>query len=107
VDEAEVMTTDSHVVNTISGKNPVGLQISPEDLVTHVLDGVELALSDRSDTKAAGSSATCNGVIIFGSDSIAQLASIVNTILVYVVPISVGMLLLAVVLSVIAYMVIT
>ncbi|KAF5089870.1 DUF2070 family protein [Methanospirillum sp. J.3.6.1-F.2.7.3] len=107
VDEAEIMTTDTHVVNTISGKNPVGFRISPDDIVSHVLDGVESALDDRSDARAAGSSATCNGVIIFGSDSIAQLASIVNTILVYVVPISAGMLLLAVVLSVIAYMVIT
>src|SRR5208337_3758122 len=26
-DNAEVMTTDSHVVNTITGKNPVGMQI--------------------------------------------------------------------------------
>lgn len=107
VDEAEIMTTDTHVVNTISGKNPVGLRISPDELVTHVLDGVEQALSDCSDAKAAGSSATCNGVFIFGSDSIAQLASIVNTILVYVVPISAGMLFLAIVLSVIAYMLIT
>lgn len=107
VDDTEIMTTDTHVVNTISGKNPVGYRIPPDDLVLHVLDGVEQALRDRSDTQAAGSSATCNGVIIFGSDSIAQLASIVNTILVYVVPISAGMLLLAVVLSVIAYMVIT
>ena len=100
------MHSYNHVVNTISGKNPVGLQTSPDDLVSHVLEGVELALKDRSEAKAAGSSATCNGVIIFGSDSIAQLASIVNTILVYVVPISAGMLLLAVVLSVIAYIVI-
>ncbi|PWR70333.1 DUF2070 family protein [Methanospirillum stamsii] len=107
VDEAEVMTSDTHVVNTISGKNPVGQNISPDELIIHVLDGVEKALLDCSDAKAAGSSATCNGVVIFGSDSIAQLASIVNTILVYVVPISAGMLLLAVVLSVIAYMVIT
>ena len=28
VDNAEVMTTDSHVVNTISGKNPVGMNVS-------------------------------------------------------------------------------
>jgi len=107
VDEAEVMTTDTHVVNTISGKNPVGMRISPEDLISHVLEGVEKALEDCSDAQAAGSSATCSGVVIFGSDSIAQLASIVNTILVYVVPFSAGMLLLAVVLSVIGYMVIT
>ncbi len=107
VDEAEVMTTDTHVVNTISGKNPVGLRISPDDLISHVLDGVEQAMADCSEAKAAGSSATCNGVFIFGSDTIAQLASIVNTIIVYVVPISAGMLLLAVVLSVIAYMIVT
>jgi putative membrane protein len=107
VDEVEVMTTDTHVVNTISGKNPVGHQIPADELTTHVLEGVTRALADRSDAQVAGSSATCNGVIIFGSDTIAQLASIVNTILVYVLPISAGMLLLAVVLSVIAYMVIT
>jgi putative membrane protein len=64
-------------------------------------------MADSSNAKAAGSSATCNGVFIFGSDTIAQLASIVNTIFVYVVPISAGMLLLAVVLSVIAYMIVT
>lgn len=107
VDEAEVMTTDTHVVNTISGKNPVGMQVSPDDLVSYVIEGVEQALGDRFETEAAGSTAMCERVIIFGSDSIAQLASIVNTILVYVVPVSSGMLLLAVVLSVIAYMVIT
>ena len=28
VDHAEVMTTDSHVVNTITGKNPVGMHIA-------------------------------------------------------------------------------
>ena len=54
-----------------------------------------------------GSFTTCDGVIIFGSDTIAQMASIVNTILVYLVPISAGMLLLTLLLSVIAYMVIT
>lgn len=107
VDEAEIMTTDTHVVNTISGKNPVGLRIPPEELVVHVMNGVDAALSDRCETEAAGSTATCEGVIIFGSDSIAQLASIVNTILVYIVPFSSGMLLLAVVLSVVAYMVIS
>jgi len=85
----------------------VGHQIPADELTTHVLEGVTRALADRSDAQVAGSSATCNGVIIFGSDTIAQLASIVNTILVYVLPISAGMLLLAVVLSVIAYMVIT
>ncbi|PWR72818.1 DUF2070 family protein [Methanospirillum lacunae] len=104
VNEAEIMTTDTHVVNTISGKNPVGLRVPPTALMPYIDDGVIKALEDLSPAKAAGSTASCEGVVIFGSDSIAQLASIVNTILIYVIPISGGMLLLAVVLSVIAYM---
>ncbi len=104
VDEAEIMTTDTHVVNTISGKNPVGLRVPPAALMPYIDDGVAKALDDLSPATAAGSTASCEGVVIFGSDSIAQLASIVNTILVYIIPISGGMLLLTVVLSVIAYM---
>lgn len=104
VDDAEIMTTDTHVVNTISGKNPVGLRVTPAALMPYIDDGVTRALNDLSPATAAGSTASCEGVVIFGSDSIAQLASIVNTILVYIIPISGGMLLLAVVLSVIAYM---
>ena len=107
VDDAEIMTTDTHVVNTISGKNPVGLRVPPSALMPYIDDGVTQALDDLSPASAAGSSASCEGVVIFGSDSIAQLASIVNTILVYIIPISAGMLLLAVVLSVIAYMVLS
>lgn len=106
VDEAEIMTTDTHVVNTISGKNPVGLRAPPDQLTAFVCNAVREAVRDLSDAEAAGSTASCEGIVIFGSDSIAQLASIVNTILVYVVPISAGMLLLAVLLSTIAYMVV-
>ncbi len=106
VDEAEIMTTDTHVVNTISGKNPVGLRAPPDQLTSVVCKAVREAIRDLSDAEGAGSTASCEGVVIFGSDSIAQLASIVNTILVYVVPISAGMLLLAVLLSTIAYMVV-
>ncbi|PKL59100.1 MAG: DUF2070 domain-containing protein, partial [Methanomicrobiales archaeon HGW-Methanomicrobiales-4] len=107
VDDAEIMTTDTHVVNTISGKNPIGLRVPPPALMPYIEDGVSQALDDMSPATAAGSTASCEGVIIFGSDSIAQLASIVNTILVYIIPISAGMLMLAVVLSVIAYMVLS
>ncbi len=104
VDEAEIMTTDTHVVNTISGKNPVGMRVPPSQLIPYIDEGISQALDDMAPATAAGSTASCEGVVIFGSDSIAQLASIVNTILVYIIPISAGMLLLAVVLSVIAYM---
>lgn len=107
VDEAEIMTTDTHVVNTISGKNPVGQRVSSTELIPYIEEGILMALYDLSPSSAAGSTASCEGVIIFGSDSIAQLASIVNTILVYIIPISAGMLMMAVILSVIAYMVLS
>jgi len=32
VDECEIMTTDTHVVNTVSGKNPVGLKVTPDQI---------------------------------------------------------------------------
>ncbi|HWQ68088.1 MAG TPA: DUF2070 family protein [Methanospirillum sp.] len=107
VDEAEVMTTDTHVVNMVSGKNPVGMRVPAHSLMPYIDDGVIRALDDLSPANAAGCSASCEGIVIFGSDSIAQLASVVNTILVYIIPISAGMLLLTVFLSIIAYMVLS
>ncbi len=107
VDDVEIMTTDTHVVNTISGKNPVGMQINSDLVIAHVVDCVKQALNDLVPSEAAGSTADCNGVIIFGSESIAQFAGIVNTILIYIVPISGAILLLSVVLSTIAYMVVS
>ncbi len=93
VDAAEVMTTDSHVVNTITIKNPVGMNVPSGEflpLPAHV---------------AAGT-AQCKGIVVFGSNRILQLASTVNAMLIYVAPLSLGMLLLAFLLSLIAYIVI-
>jgi putative membrane protein len=106
VDDAEVMTTDSHVVNTISGKNPVGMRIPPADLLGFIDIAVQKAISDLSPAEVAASTVTCERVVVFGSQRIAQLASTVNTMLVFIGPLSIAILLIAFLLSIIAYIVI-
>lgn len=103
VDAAEVMTTDSHVVNTITGKNPVGMATPVEAFIPMVMQAVEDAIADLSAAESGATTAYCEGVIVFGSNRISQLASTVNAMLVFVAPLSLGMLMLAFLLSLIAY----
>lgn len=103
VDHAEIMTTDSHVVNTITGKNPVGMMISPGEIVPEMMQAIRDAVSDLTLAESAAATAQCENVIVFGSNRIVQLASTVNAMLVFVAPLSLAMLLLAFFLSILAY----
>lgn len=103
VDHAEIMTTDSHVVNTITGKNPVGMAVSAQEIIPEVMQAIRDAVQDLSPAEAAAATAQCENVVVFGSNRIAQLASTVNAMLVFVAPLSLAMLLLAFILSIIAY----
>jgi putative membrane protein len=105
VDECEVMTTDSHVVNTISGKNPIGYRVSKADMMPYIEDAVQSARADCRPAEVAGSTASCEGIVVFGSQRISQLASTVNAMLVFVAPLGLGILLIAFILSFIAYIV--
>jgi putative membrane protein len=105
VDNAEIMTTDSHVVNTITGKNPVGLNVPVSEFVPHVKRALDAALEDLAPAESASSTAQCDHIVVFGSNRISQLASTVNAMLVFVAPLSLAMLLLAFLLSIIAYIV--
>jgi putative membrane protein len=105
-DDGEVMTTDSHVVNTISGKNPIGYHVPVEEIVPYIDKALEEARSDLSPSAVGGSTALCERVVVFGSDSIAQLASTVNTMILFIPPLGVAILLLAFLLSFMAYIVI-
>jgi len=102
-DNAEVMTTDSHVVNTITGKNPVGMQIPVSEFLPFVMKAVREAADDVTLAESAASTAQCEHIVVFGSNRISQLASTVNAMLVFVAPLSLAMLLLAFILSLIAY----
>lgn len=106
VDEAEVMTTDSHVVNTVTGKNPVGMHIPASDIIPLVEKAYREASDDLAQAEAAGSTVWVEGVVIFGSHRITQMASTVNTILLFMPVLSAGMLLLVFLLSILAYIII-
>jgi putative membrane protein len=103
VDNAEVMTTDSHVVNTITGKNPVGMNVPVTEFLPYVLQAVRAATEDQAPAECAAQTARCDHIIVFGSNRISQLASTVNAMLVFVAPLSLAMLLLAFLLSLVAY----
>jgi putative membrane protein len=102
-DNAEVMTTDSHVVNTITGKNPVGMQVPVSEFLPFVMKAVRTAVDDVASAESAASTAQCDHIVVFGSNRISQLASTVNAMLVFVAPLSLAMLLLAFLLSIVAY----
>lgn len=104
VDECELMTTDTHVVNTMSGKNPVGYRISVEDMMPHVISAVETAVGDLSPAKAGATTAWCEGVVVFGSQRISQLASTVNAMLTFIAPLGAAIVVLAFIFSIIAYL---
>ena len=105
VDEVEIMTTDSHVVNTVTGNNPVGMKV-PVDEIAPVLErALRAALADLAPAAVASSTAWCEGVVVFGSTRITQLASTVNAMLVFVAPLSLAILLLAFILSFVTYLV--
>ncbi len=105
VDHAEIMTTDSHVVNTITGKNPVGMAVPIVAIIPEIMQAIREAVIDLAPAQSAASTAQCENVIVFGSNRIVQLASTVNAMLVFVAPLSLAMLLLAFLLSILAYLV--
>ena len=105
VDAAEVMTTDSHVVNTITGKNPIGMATKVDAFLPLVKETVGAAIADLGPAECAATTAQCEHVVVFGSNRITQLASTVNAMLIFVAPLSLAMLLLAFLLSLVAYVV--
>jgi putative membrane protein len=83
----------------------VGLRVPPEDITPYVIDSVKSAVKDLSPATAAASTGWCEGVVVFGSQRISQLASTVNAMLTYVAPLGVAILGVALIFSVIAYLI--
>jgi putative membrane protein len=77
VDAAEVMTTDTHVVNTIEADNQVGAAIDDDELVATVGRLVGDALADREPV-TAGMAVERAEVTVFGNDRTETLASHAN-----------------------------
>jgi putative membrane protein len=103
VDECEVATTDTHVVNTISGRNQVGLRIPVDAFYPIVEEAVMEALADAAPARSAGATAWCRGIVVFGSQRISQIASTVNGMMGFLVPVAVIVLMGALLTTAMAY----
>ena len=77
VDTAEVMTSDTHVVNTLESTNQVGDAIPHDELVAHIERLVERALADCEPVET-GMATERARVTVFGNDRTETLASHAN-----------------------------
>ena len=103
VDECEVTTTDTHVVNTVSGRNQVGLRVKVDDFYPLIEEAVIEALADAAPARTAGATAWCRGIVVFGSQRISQLASTVNGMMGFLLPVALIILLGAFLSTAMAY----
>lgn len=76
-DMAEVMTTDTHVVNTVDSTNQVGGAIDHDELIAHIEALVEEARADCEPVEA-GMATERARVTVFGNDRTETLASHAN-----------------------------
>ncbi|MGM0591190.1 MAG: DUF2070 family protein [Halobacteriota archaeon] len=77
VDQAEVMTTDTHVVNTVEADNQVGAALDAGTLVELIQRLVDDAIDDLEPVTTGMSSAQAT-VTVFGNDRTETLASQAN-----------------------------
>ncbi|XGI83785.1 DUF2070 family protein [Halorutilales archaeon Cl-col2-1] len=79
VDNAEVMTTDTHVVNRVESHNRIGEHIPHGELKTIIRSLVTDAVNDLEEVEA-GMASNETEVIVFGNDRIERLASTTNAV---------------------------
>ena len=77
VDVAEVMTSDTHVVNTVEAENQVGDRIDEDELIDLVGDLVDRAIADLEPVESGMASEKAE-VTVFGNDRTETLASQAN-----------------------------
>jgi putative membrane protein len=79
VDAVEVMTTDTHIVNTVQATNRVGASIDHDDVVSLVRRLATEAMADREPVEA-GMATERAEVTVFGNDRTETLASHANAV---------------------------
>ncbi|MFD1527451.1 DUF2070 family protein [Halolamina salina] len=79
VGAAEVMTTDTHIVNTVEADNQVGAEIDHSAFIEVVSDLVEAARADIEPVEA-GMATEREEVTVFGNDRTETLASHANAV---------------------------
>ncbi len=80
VDEAEVMTTDNHIVNnTLPGFNPVGWRMDHQDLVEAARSTVEQAIRGLGTATVATRTGVLEDVKVWGHQSAVRLTTAIHS----------------------------
>jgi putative membrane protein len=79
VDEAEVLTTDNHIVNKrVGGFNPIGLEDDPRLLTRVCSESLDLALEDLREAEVAATRVEAEDVLVWGKGSTVRMTSNLN-----------------------------
>jgi putative membrane protein len=80
VDEAEVLTTDNHIVNvTVGGFNPIGEKDDQALFVRRCRDAVDLALEDLREAEVAATRVEVGDVLVWGKGNTVRMTTNINT----------------------------
>lgn len=80
IDEIEVMTTDTHSVNTISrGYNPIGIEKRPE-IIEYVHKSIKGAIDDLEEVEVATGTEKIENIKTFGPNNSIELISTISSI---------------------------
>jgi len=77
VDKMEVMTSDTHIVNTVEAENQVGQAVPESEVIERIGSVLEAAVDDLEPVEAGMASETTE-VTVFGNDRTETLASTAN-----------------------------
>ncbi|WP_407378541.1 DUF2070 family protein [Methanobrevibacter sp.] len=80
IDEIEVMTTDTHTVNTLSrGYNPVGIEKRPE-IIEYVIKSIKEAIDDLEEVEVGTGTKKIKNLNTFGPKNSTELISTISSI---------------------------
>jgi putative membrane protein len=80
IDEIEVMTTDTHTVNTLSrGYNPVGIEKRPE-ITEYIIKSIKIAIDDLEDVEVGTGTKKIKGLNTFGPKNSTELISTISSV---------------------------
>jgi putative membrane protein len=102
VDRMEVMTSDTHIVNTVEAENQVGEAVDWDELAAVVQAQVDAAIEDLEPVEAGMASERAE-VTVFGNDRTETLASHANAMISMGAPMAGAAIVVAVALSVLLF----
>jgi putative membrane protein len=103
VDAAEILTTDTHVVNTVEADNQVGTAVPWDRLEALVCDLTDAARADREPVEAGAATERAT-VTVFGNDRTEALASHANAVVAMGGAFAVSVVLAAVAVSILIFL---